>query len=141
MSRELKFRGWNTRKNVMYSSEEMGRDQLTLSVDGRGFINVSGRSTKLSTFPTHIIPMQYAGLNDKNGKEIWEDDIAEVQVGMDVYKRFVVEVDKRAYYKLQSKTETNHDGTFVSLDFCEVEDCDIEIIGDIHTTPELLEDK
>lgn len=69
MSRELKFRGWDTRQNVMYSADEMGQDQLTLSVDGRGFINVSGRSTKLSTFTTHIIPMQYTGLKDENEAE------------------------------------------------------------------------
>ena len=130
--REIKFRGWNTRKKVMHSAEEMGRDQLTLSVDGRGFINVSGKSTKLSTFPTHIIPMQYTGLKDKDRVEICEGDVAEVQVGMDIYKRYVVEFDKRAYYKLQSKSEKHQDGTFKSLDFCEVEDCEIEVVGNIH---------
>lgn len=77
MSSELKFRGWNTRVHVMHSADEMGKDQLTLSVDGRGFINVSGLSTKLSTFATHIIPMQCTGLKDPNGvdKDWWESDL------------------------------------------------------------------
>jgi len=41
--REIKFRAWHTLQNVMFSAEELGTDQMTLSVDGRGFVNVSGR--------------------------------------------------------------------------------------------------
>lgn len=42
--REIKCGAWNTRQKAMHSPEEMGKDQLTLSPDGRGFINVSGDS-------------------------------------------------------------------------------------------------
>ena len=131
MSREIRFRGWDTRQKVMYSAEEMGQDQLTLSVDGRGFINVSGRSTKLSTFCTHIIPMQYIGLKDRNGVEIWEDSIMRSADGL---RNFIVRWNtKQARWYLHG----------IGPAWCvnEPQWDEYEVIGDIHTTPELLEGK
>ena len=75
----IKCKGWDTRKKVMYSAEEMGRDQLTLSPDGRGFINVHGSFTYLSTYCTHIIPLQFAGFHDDNGEDLWDGDKIDVQ--------------------------------------------------------------
>lgn len=75
MNNVLKLRGWDTKKKIMHSAYEMGQDQLTLSVDGRGFVNVNGQSTKLSTFLPHIIPMLYINIDDQEGTEIYKDDI------------------------------------------------------------------
>lgn len=71
--REIKFRAWDKHRKKMRSAEEMGRDQMTLSPDGRGFINVH-RLLEESEYCTNLLPMQFTGLKDKNGKEIYEGD-------------------------------------------------------------------
>lgn len=59
----------------MFSPEEMGRDELTIAVNGRGFVNVSGVNTRLSEYVTDMIPLQSTGLVDKKGVEIFVGDI------------------------------------------------------------------
>lgn len=135
MSRELKFRGWDTRKHVMYSAEQMGQDQLTLSVDGRGFINVSGVSTKLSTFPTHIIPMQYANLKDKDGGALdwWESDILEDEDGYRFRVNYLEDVGRWGFLSLTDLPTENY--FFILHDYQPEE---LKKIGNVHENPEML---
>jgi uncharacterized phage protein (TIGR01671 family) len=137
--RQIKFRGWCTRKKKMYSPETMGKDQLTISPDGRGFINVHGDSTKLSQYYEYILPMQFTGLHDKKrtnefsiGQEIYGDDIYKdadgiisvVKMAVDGWALFPIQkgIPVRNLYWHNICNETNG-----------------EVIGSIHENPELIE--
>ena len=136
--REIKFRGWHTYHKKMFSVEKMTQDQLTLLPNGQ-FINVNGQSTKLSTIfsQDEFIPLQFTGLHDKNGKEIYEGDIVKM---LDEW------ID---HYTLYSNHQIEFgSGCFrlengVPLYDCLDEDSDfeklvLEVIGNIYENPELL---
>jgi hypothetical protein len=59
--REIKFRAWFTEQNKMFSWEDL--------------INKIGVSRTVFVETDNWKPMQYTGLKDKNGREVYEGDI------------------------------------------------------------------
>lgn len=61
MNREIKFRAWDEVSEKMLNWNE--------------FLDTNMKNTFIASESTELILMQYTGLHDKNGKEIYEGDI------------------------------------------------------------------
>ena len=127
MNRQIKFRAWHMPFRPKGPMQEM----------------VHGRASSILAFakmsPDEYIVEQYTGLKDKNGKEIYEGDILawhsniyrkQDWIGLVKYRGagFVVQESSRSFSTPDwLETACNKDANI------------IEVVGDIHENPELVE--
>ena len=141
MPAPLRFRAYQTVQKKMYSPEEMGGDELTLAVDGRGLVNVSGVSPKLSRYLGEtMIVMQSTGVHDLNGKEIFEGDKVifgwEVTFSSGHWPGYIAWDAASACWMIETEAGISVRLTDV-LDENAAEH-DIEVIGNFHQNADLL---
>ncbi len=111
--REIKFRAWDTENKIFYSGD------LSIPIT---------RSSEYCETRGYIL-LQFTGLKDKNGKEIYESDIIKTERG-----QFLVLWEKySASFRFGVKEDTKIVDTESPLNYQ-----DIQIIGNIWETPELL---
>lgn len=126
--RDIHFRAWDKEENEMlYSDPE-------LSI---GFNVFTGKWTggKSDFELEHIILMQYTGLKDKNGKEIYEGDIlkqADEDIIVAEYKCLEVDAFEGIGFNLWSFI-----GEYNKFDCARLQS-ELEVIGNIYENPELL---
>ncbi|WP_342505661.1 YopX family protein [Sporosarcina sp. FSL K6-2383] len=126
--REIKFRVFDTTTHDMYHPGEDG-SQLIIgmshALDGdRNYVALWSDEGEICREGDAEF-MQYTGLKDKDGREIYEDDIVEFGAGP-----YQVVYEKGCHY-----VHTPHDSEFLHV----IKESYIEIIGNIHSNPELLE--
>lgn len=124
--RDVKFRAWNYEQKEMYNFEELEELGISL-VDIKYSEDVP------------LFFMQYTGLTDKNGKEIYEWDIVKVADDWDEYG-FMAGEKREVYYSKGSfrlKPKENNNGNGHTFDDSLN---DIEVVGNIYENPELLEE-
>ncbi len=119
MNREIKFRVWDKDlKRIRYLNTE--HDFIRFDSLGQGYYE--NMQTGLGEWFSDL--MQYTGLKDKNGKEIYEGDICLVTILPENYKEKMVTVwcNDRNGFRFQDE-----DG-----EVWNVNDTEIEVIGNIY---------
>ncbi len=115
MNREIKFRAWNEVSEKMLNWNE--------------FLNTNMKNIfLLPRKSTGLILMQYTGLHDKNGKEIYENDIVYI-AGED--ENAIIEWDEET-----ARFIIHYDGWIA--DFDNYYGYELEVIGNVYDNKNLL---
>ncbi|KQC91077.1 hypothetical protein AM596_16545 [Clostridium perfringens CP4] len=127
MGRDIKFRGWDSVNEVMLQVESINFRE--------GYVSLNEGDNSLTDTLEMIELMQYTGLNDKDGKEIWEGDILE-RYG---YWSIRIEYDKGCLM-VRDLDEVRYNNLILNVPICNFESInDWKVIGNIYENPELLE--
>lgn len=121
MKREIKFRAWNKKDKVMVDVAAMN-----FGPSGLWSLIEYAYDAELQLADNYEL-MQYTGLKDKNGREIYEGDV----VKNEYWKVMEVQYDPRS---AAFGVGDNYFGTIGSGKT-------LEVIGNIFDNPELLEGK
>jgi len=127
--REIKFRAWD-KENKRFQSFEKDRFHLVIMLNGE-FRVQPGNGTSSNFSIEKFVLQQFTDLHDKNGKEIYEGDmvrhspISEILIvefrdgafGYEYYKQFIKQTNMQKYI------------------------AEWEVIGNIYSNPELLNQK
>ena len=117
--REIKFRCWYDKKMHKVVDIDFAYEKINLF--GADIINFKDGEL-----------MQYTGLKDKNGKEIYEGDIIQILGGE--YEQGFYEWNEKVQIK-----DLIYDGYNLMMTISQIGNKAIEIIGNIYDNPELLE--
>jgi len=129
--REIKFRVWlKNRDEMVYKGDGLYIDGFT----GDIYIPHFGNPNQLDKMDD-VILMQFTGLKDKNGKEIYEGDILMIEKYSD--KPQVIEWGEQFFESFYGMTGWKIKDS-INYGFDSIEAKKSEVIGNIFESPELL---
>lgn len=129
--KEIKFRVWNKLTNKMYSHKKL--EEMLVNLTKNDFI--AGIFLPLNS-DNEI--MQYTGLNDKNGNEIYEGDILKGTTKGNSDEILAITYVKWDRGQFDLFTEMTSDSWEDAL-FNYMQFFDVEVMGNIYENPELLD--
>lgn len=131
--REIKFRAWSAMHKVMHYDSDCLFETGGLS----GYLTIRDKQTRELIIGNCTTTMQYTGLKDKRGREIYEGDIIQTELDLlcdylpDAPYRGVVTYIEDGYHIVQPR-----DSYTPTLRNLAIQS--IEILGNIYEHPELL---
>jgi uncharacterized phage protein (TIGR01671 family) len=120
--REIRFRAWDEIHKAMYEVAAINFIEKFCLV----WIPKGSARITVKRFFDDVKLMQYTGLHDRNGREIWEGDIVHCRAG-EIYNGI-------SEYDAVFLVEYGWTQSMWEMQQCET----IEVIGNIHDNPDLL---
>jgi len=123
--REIKFRAWDDKVKLMSNAFRLTTQHITFN-DSRSYLSMQNGAGYWQI-------MQYTGLKDKNGVDIYEGDILKTEYGANYAVKWLDEI----YYD-------GGGGAHSGFYFCSELDWNLDldrslIVGNIYENPDLLE--
>lgn len=135
--REIKFRAWlkDDKRMVEVRSIDFHEEGNIITVNYNDIFGFEFNENEIEL-------MQYTGLKDKNGKEIYEGDIVDIHQTVNGQSVFVIEVTNTGLVIPRYAFDKNYKYEYNIRELLEFDEYDkeIEVIGNTYQNRELLEE-